>query len=235
VTGRSAWDAFGSSARHGTGIGSVSASPVGRRPGRRYRLVERTDITARGVMATGRTRGRCVRSSGRGSAHRVDPRRHRSRCPERVEIKPAPPGRRTRAAVCPRGDPRALRFMLLGRSVARRTHVAAPEPRSGPIASVDQRRKTEARGDDRFRLECRRERVPQRVPRRSSSSRGRIAASAWRSTWKRVIGLHSPTPGPGTRLGSRFSARSGLGFIGALAAGRGGATSGWIRVCRWPI
>ena len=89
-----------------------------------------------------------MRSSGRGSAHRVDPRRHRSRCPERVEIKPAPPGGQTRAAVC--------------------------------LAAILER-------------------------------------------------------GPGTRFGSRSSARLRLGFVGALAAGRGGATSGWIGVCPWPI
>ena len=66
VAGRSAWDAFGSSASHGTGIGSASASPVGQQARRRRCLVELTNTTARGVTATGRTRGRCVRSNGRG-------------------------------------------------------------------------------------------------------------------------------------------------------------------------
>jgi hypothetical protein len=75
VAGRSAWDAFGSSASHGTGIGSASASPVGQQAGRRRCLVELTNTTARGVTATGRTRGRCVRSNGRGNAQRVVPRR----------------------------------------------------------------------------------------------------------------------------------------------------------------
>jgi hypothetical protein len=75
VAGRFAWGAFGCSACHGTGIGSASASLTGQQAGRRRCLAELTNTTARGVTVTGRTRGRCVHSSGRGSAQRVDPRR----------------------------------------------------------------------------------------------------------------------------------------------------------------